>query len=138
MLSARARGEPALRHASMIVSTAATYTPRRWRALSTGEPLYVIVAGVAQRGSRWIVSTRRSRSRIGPTLFPDPRNKVRVLTVAVLLTPRIRSVIASAVSILLMVPCGIQSLSMSSNSTHAGLVSNRDRMTLVASSEVVG
>ncbi len=44
--------------------------------------MYVIVAGVAQRGSRWIVSTRRSRSRIGPTLFPDPRNKVRVLTVA--------------------------------------------------------
>jgi integrase len=37
-----------------------------------------------------------------------------------------------------MTPCGIQSVSMSSNSTHAGLVSNSDRMTLVASSEVVG
>src|SRR5580700_2750361 len=91
----------------MIVSTAATYIPRRWRTSFTGRPLYVIVAGVAQRGSRWIVSTRRSRSRIGPTLFPDPRNKVRVLTVAVLMTPRIRSVICWAVSIRLMTPCGI-------------------------------
>ncbi len=63
---------------------------------------------------------------------------MRVLTVAVLLTPRIRSVMCSAVSIRLMVPCGIQSVSMSSNSITAGLLSSKDRMTLVASSEVVG
>ena len=62
----------------------------------------------------------------------------RVLTVAVLLTPSILSVIASAVSILLMTPCGTHSVSMSSNSTHAGLVSNNARITLVASSEVGG
>src|SRR5262245_62082342 len=122
----------------MIVNTAVTYAARRWRTFSTGVPWYLIVAGVAQRGSRWIVSTRRNRSRTGPTLFPDPRNRVRVLTVAVLLTPSIRSVIDSAVSILLMTPCGIQSVSISSNSTQAGLVSNKERITLVASSEVVG
>jgi len=61
-----------------------------------------------------------------------------VLTVAVLLTPKILSVIFSAVSIRLIVPCGIQSVSISSNSITAGLVSNNDRITLVASSDVVG
>ena len=77
--------------------------------------------------------TQAYSTRIAPN-----GEEVRVLTVAVLLTPRIRSVICSAVSIRLMVPCGIQSVSMSSNSMTAGLVNSRERITLVASSEVVG
>ena len=37
-----------------------------------------------------------------------------------------------------IVPCGIQSVSISSNSITAGLASSRERITLVASSDVVG
>ena len=75
---------------------------------------------------------------MGPTLFPDPKNRVRVLTVAVLLTPSIRSVTCSAVSTRFMIPCGSQSVSISSNSMTAGPGRSRDSITFVASSDVVG
>jgi hypothetical protein len=46
-----------------------------------------------------IVKHRRAMSCTGPTLFPLDKNKARVLTVAVLETPRIRPVRCSDVRV---------------------------------------
>ena len=81
---------------------------------------------------------RRAMSLTGPTLLPELRNKARVPTVAVLLTPKMRPVKNSSVNAEHSDLNGIRSVVKLSNVTTLGASSSSASSCFWHSSSVVG
>ena len=107
-----------------MVKTSDTYRPRFLLTSITGCLRKSRAAGNSQVGSKIIVTVRRVILRIGSTLFPLDKNKVRVPTSTVLLCPNIRPDMNSLVSAVHNDLYGIKSPVRLSNSITAGAVNN--------------